>query len=237
MLALEKNYGINMMTKNEKNITMLISLIGAIGGIAGVWGAYTAHDASKFKQPLDLHTVMVRSFQEQIQSAEKRKDNPEVIRVRVLYETFEEDWRSSNKLTSLVAPISALVVNEVPSEARSGINEILLSLSSKEQVLLVNPKTLGGAYFAVGDYQKAIEQYSMASFNSPEDVNTSVLKAASFSRLSENIADAKEKEILESNAYDAWIKILEKNPEDPNIEWFYEGETRLKEIVAERANK
>ncbi len=225
------------MTKNEKYLTMFVSFIGAIGGLAGVWGAYTTYDASKFKQPLDLHTAMVRSFTEQIQFAEKRKDDPEVIRVRVLYETFEENWRSSSKLTSLVAPISALVVNEVAAEAKGEINDILVSFDFSEPVLSVDPKTLGGAYFAVGDYKKAIEQYSMASFNAPDDANSSVLKAASFSRLSENVEDPKEKEALESNAYDVWSNILESKKKDRNITWFYEGETRLKEIVVERANK
>jgi hypothetical protein len=66
-----------------------------IGAVAGIWGAYTAYDASKFKQPFDIHDKTVNSFHSQIASAEARKDTAEIVRIRLSYEKFEEDWRSA----------------------------------------------------------------------------------------------------------------------------------------------
>src|SRR5450759_2816877 len=93
------------MNALEKYTTMFAAIIAAV---AGIWGAYTNYDASKFKQPFDEHGQAVKSFQSQIASAEARKDNKEVIRVRLFYERFEEGWRDARKITGIVSPLVSL---------------------------------------------------------------------------------------------------------------------------------
>ncbi len=73
------------MTKIEKYGTMLVAFIGAV---TGGWAVYTDYDKSEFLKPINLREATVNSFQSQIKSASDRKDDDEVLRVRLKYEKY-----------------------------------------------------------------------------------------------------------------------------------------------------
>lgn len=110
------------MNKWEKIITMIIA-IG--GGIAGIWGAYASYETLKFKQPIDEHIAIAQSYLSQIDSAEKRKDEKEVKRIRSLYESFEERWRSAREIAVLVSPIEKLITTKLSTEQTKKIGKLL----------------------------------------------------------------------------------------------------------------
>src|SRR5882672_487199 len=114
--------GVTQMNNLEKKITWALAVVGAVSGL---WGAYTAYDASKFKQPFDEHDQVTKSYQAQIVSAEKRKDAPEVARVRLRFEEYEEKWRAARQIVQIVAPIESLAAVQITAEQDKTLKELL----------------------------------------------------------------------------------------------------------------
>lgn len=198
-----------MMNKAEKIITMIVAVVG---GGAGLWGAYTSHDASKFVQPFDEREQMVKSFSTQIESAEIRKDIPEVNRVRLLLEKYEEGWRSARKIAKLVEPLESLKTAKLSNSESHNIRELLNSWSKSEDRVSISPKTLGAAYYAVGDYRQAIEQLSLVSASN-NDPSANALKAVSFAGLASSELD---KEVATGYQISALDLFLDAKNEAPN---------------------
>ncbi len=74
---------------------MGIALIGAATDIVATVNDY---NDSEFKKPIDLRVATVVSYNSHIDSAAKRGDKDEALRVRLEY---EENWRNNRKLVSL----------------------------------------------------------------------------------------------------------------------------------------
>jgi hypothetical protein len=187
------------MNRIEKYATIGLAVIG---GIAGLWGAYTAHDAMKFQQPLDEHSKIVLSFHNQIASAEKHREESDIIRVRLEYEKYEENWRNGRRLSALVSPIESLAAHRVSDDERNEITQLLNSMGSAQASSLLDNRTLGAAYFAVGRYDEASVHFLAASKERP-DPSSLALQAASLKRLSEEEQDPRLMLILEGGIDDA----------------------------------
>lgn len=187
------------MNRIEKYSTIGLAVIG---GMAGLWGAYTAHDASKFQQPLDEHAKIVLSFQNQISSAEKHRGETEIIRVRLEYEEYEESWRNGRRLSALVSPIESLAAHRVTDLERNEISQLLESIGGANAPLLLDNRTLGAAYFAVGSYELASEHFLVSSAER-SDQPSAILRVASLNRLSQEQQDPNLKRSLAGDADEA----------------------------------
>ena len=100
------------MTKLEKYLTMSVAAVGALtGGMA----TYTDYTGAEFKKPIDLRQATVASFLAQIDSASKRRDHREALRVRLEYERFEESWRNKYSAQCQYRPVFG-----VPDPGHSG---------------------------------------------------------------------------------------------------------------------
>ena len=162
------------MTKIEKYGTMLVAFIGAV---TGGWAVYTDYDKSEFLKPINLREATVNSFQSQIKSASDRKDNDEVLRVRLEYEKYEESWRDSQQLAALTTPISKLVSLEVTPE---DIEQLSVYLESSNAYLtsgLTDPETVASAYLVTGDYANATKYFEVAALKQPDDPNLLALRS------------------------------------------------------------
>jgi tetratricopeptide (TPR) repeat protein len=218
--------GIKMNTY-EKYATIIVAIIGAV---AGIWGAYTAYDASKFKQPFDEHGQIVNSFSLQIASAEARKDSKEVIRVRLLFEKFEEGWRDARKIAGLVAPLESLASTNLNTKDVATVKTLLSSASAGNNLPL-SPRTLGAAYFAVGDYENAIRHLKDASARA-DDPQALALQSAAFGKLAKDASTEKMKVGYENSAVMSF-RAAQASPLAKPLELsgFAKGNTDLKAIL------
>ena len=148
------------MNRFEKYGTMLVAVLGAG---AGLWSAYIVYDSEKFKQPLDKHTAIVKSFTDQISSASQRKDEPEVLRVRKEYESFEESWRTKQQILTLIDSSIALPPAEVSSVQKELVASWVSGLeSSPLSASMINKNEFANALFVAGNYQRAAGAYQTA---------------------------------------------------------------------------
>jgi hypothetical protein len=215
------------MNMLEKFSTMAVALFGAV---AGLWGAYTAHDAAKFKQPFDERGQMASSFQSQIASAEKRKDAKEVLRVRVLYERFEEGWREGRKIIGLVAPVEALASTSLNNSDLAQLNELMSSSDKSE--FNVSPKTLGAAYLALGQYENAVRHFEVASKGS-DDSRAFALQSAAFGELAKSASTDIVRSKYEDLAADSFRAALKSPTAKPvELSAFANANAELKAILS-----
>jgi tetratricopeptide (TPR) repeat protein len=218
--------GIKMNTYG-KYVPIVIAIIGAI---AGIWGAYTAYDASKFKQPFDEHSQIANSYNSQIASAEARKDSTEANRLRLQYEKFEEGWRNGLKIQGLVAPLESLASTELDTKDVAKVKSLLSSASSANNLHL-SSKTLGTAYFAIGDYENAIRHLKDASARN-DDPQALALQSAAFGKLA-TTASTENKKVSYENSAVTSFRAAQDSPSAKSLELsgFVKGNTALKAIL------
>jgi hypothetical protein len=166
----------------EKVCTFGIALVGAG---SGVWGAYTANKAIKLKQPLDVHAEMVKSYDGEIASAAARKDQPDVVRLQIEYETYEEQWRTLQRVSAIVAPITELRLAKLSSDQVSTLGGLIEQLSKAPAVTSPDPTIMGAAYLALDRYDSAARIFS-PTFTDPRSL---ALKAAAFGGLANSTTD------------------------------------------------
>lgn len=207
--------------------------IAIIGGIAGPWGAYTAYDALKFKQPFDEHDQTAKSYIAQIASAENRKDASEVIRVRLLYEGFEEKWRAARQIAQLVAPIESLAVTKLTAEQSENLKGLFAKASEGSSQPSLPPKTLGAAYFAIKDYEGAVAQLNAVSGKNG-DPRTLALKAAAYSELASTVADKSAKANYETAAVESYSAALKAAKGSSELSGFAVANPSLKSVLDNR---
>ncbi|NMG77152.1 hypothetical protein [Aromatoleum diolicum] len=218
------------MNAVEKYTTMVVAIIGAV---AGLWGAYTAYDASKFKQPFDEHGQAAKSFHSQIASAEARRDSKEIIRVRLLYEKFEEGWRDARKIAELVSPLESLASANLNIGDVAAVKALLASASA-ENSLQLSSKTLGAAYFAAGDYENAVRHLKDASARA-DDPQALALQSAAFGELAKNASTENMKVGYENSAVASFRAALASPSGKPvELSGFAKGNADLKAILTSK---
>jgi len=193
-------------------------------------GVYTVYDNSKFHQPFDERGQIANSYSLQIASAEARKDSKEVIRVRLLYEKFEEGWRNARKIAGLVAPLESLASSNLNTKDVATVKTLLTSASTGNNLPLP-PKTLGAAYFAVGDYKNAIRHLKDASARA-DDPQALALQSAAFGELAKNASTEKMKVVYENSAVSSFRAAQASPLAKPlDLSGFAEGNADLKSIL------
>jgi tetratricopeptide (TPR) repeat protein len=169
------------MTKFEKFGTMFVAFIGASSGL---WGAFTVHDSAQFKQPLDKHIVMAKSFTDQIHSVSKRNDKSETIRLRKEYEEFEENWRKEQVVVAVIESSISLPPNEVSESQKQLVSSWLSEINSSPSLALNGANKIADAWFIAGDYQKAVGAYKTALLQNPSSGEDLIGQARSYGYLS-----------------------------------------------------
>ena len=157
-----------------EGLTVLAALVGACTGIRALY----------FKEPLDTHTEMAKSFEGEIASAAARRDLQKANRVRQDYEQFEENWRRSQAVAALVEPIKELRVTTLPAAEAEHLNELVSALPPT--ATSAAPETMGAAYLALNEYDSAISAFGMA----PRGPKTLLLEATALSGKARDTTDA-----------------------------------------------
>lgn len=177
------------MNKIEKYGTMLVALIGAA---TGGWAVYTDYDKSEFLKPINLREATVNSFQSQIKSANDRKDDDEVLRVRLKYEEYEESWRNSQHFYALTASISNLVSLEVTPTESALLSAYLKSKDSYLTAGLTDPEAIASAYLVTGDYSNATKYFDVAALKQPNEPKLLALRSIAWAGKAELVTDKNE---------------------------------------------
>lgn len=181
-----------------KYSTLAVALFGAF---TGGFAAYSNYAASEFKKPIDLRTATSNSYNTQIDSAFKRGDEEEVLRVSLDLERYEEAWRNNLKLVSLTSPVTNLVSLNLKPENTAQIVEILKYSDTYVATGSVEPLTIGSAYLATGDYNNADKFFKIAAIKNPKDVSLYALRVLALQGKAKLTAPGSEK--------DAFLKALE----------------------------
>ena len=194
---------------NKKKVEKIgMWLVSGFAAIASIWNTCTVRDAAKFKQPLDEHDEVSKSFVSQISSAEKRHDNTEEIRIRLLYEKYEEGWRAARKIANIIAPFENLAIYQLSSNQQSDLTKLVDITLAAPYMSFLSQKTLGAVYLALGDYGKAATQLSAVS-SETKDTNALALKAAAFGGLASNADNQIEKLQYENTATQTFLLATE----------------------------
>lgn len=178
----------------KSTVNIVVIFLALVGVAAGLWGAYTAHNVAKFQQPFSKHKAIQASFEKQIASAEKRANEKEVERLRKSYEEYEEGWRESLKIATLVD----VAYNSEPAEVDE-YSKAAISLWTQNAIvrtsgwLTHNSTLVGKAWFISGEYERASRAFSMAKDQHPDDVHTYINLARAQSYLAAHALGGEEK--------------------------------------------
>ncbi|EGR2186103.1 hypothetical protein P3551_23665 [Vibrio parahaemolyticus] len=146
--------------------------------VVSIWGAYTAYDASKAKQHLDDHSSIVKSFQNEIESASKRKDNKKVEQLRYDYEKYESDWREGRivKAQLKIARIDGF--SSISIEERESILNAYMGISKPYRDVAFSSQELGDISFINGQVEFAVKAYSQALIEDPNNTMAAIYGAS-----------------------------------------------------------
>lgn len=162
------------MNKLEKYATMFVAVVGAL---TGVWAVYNDYSASEFRKPITLREAKVESFKSQIASAKERGDKEAVLRVSLDYENYEESWRNRLILSSITEPITNLVSIKVSPEQNKQLEQLLKNTDQHSAMAIFEPKAVGSAYLATGNFEKASHYYQLAADLEPSNANIYALRS------------------------------------------------------------
>ena len=154
-----------------KSALSIAAIVLAIAGAAaGLWGAYTAQTALQYQQPFSKHKAIQASFEKQIASAEKRSDEKELERLRKSYEQYEEGWRESLKIATLVDVAYASNPADVDDFSKAAVSLWTQNAIVRTSGWLTHNATLvGKAWFISGEYQKAARAFKLAEDQQPDN--------------------------------------------------------------------
>ena len=194
-------------------VVLFLSITGAT---AGIWGAYTAHNATKPQQPIEKHLAIQSSFEKQIASAEKTGNEQELQRLRKSYQDYEEGWRESLKIASLVDVAYASNPEEVDQYSKAAI-----SLWTQNAIvrtsgwLTYNSTLVGKAWFISGEYGKASRAFELAEDQDPKNPLNLINQARAYAYNAANSLEGEEKvkytETAVQSAKSA-LKLLQDQP-------------------------
>lgn len=185
------------MNTIEKYGTMFVALLGAA---TGGWAVYTDYDKSEFEKPIDLRDATVNSFQSQIKSAGDRKDDAEVLRVRLKYEEYEESWRDSQQLATLTTAVNNLVSFEITPKEKAQISEFLNSSELYLTTGLTDPQTVASAYLVTGDYPNATKFFEVAALDQPSDPNLLALRSIAWAGRAELLSEKSDQSLWQKKS-------------------------------------
>jgi len=187
----------------NKKLNLITILLAAFGAITGGISTYINYTHSEFKKPIDLRAATSSSFIAQIESATKRGDGNEVLRVRLELERYEETWRNNLKLASLTSAVTNLVSLKLKPENNAQIIEILKYADAYVATGSVEPVILGSAYLATGDYKSAVKYLEVAAIKNPKDANIYALRSLALQGKAQMIdfGSERDKLLMQSKLY------------------------------------
>ena len=169
-------------------------VLAIVGAAAGLWGAYTAHETARYQQPFSKHKAIQSSFEKQLASAEKRGDEKEIQRLRKSYEQYEEGWRESLKIATLVDVAYASQPDEIDEYTKAAISLWTQNAIVRTSGWLTHNSTLvGKAWFISGEYQKAARAFELAEDQAPDNAENFIHQARAYGYLAANALAGEEK--------------------------------------------
>ena len=172
-----------------------------VGAAAGLWGAYTAHQSAQYQQPFSKHSAIQASFENQIASAERRGDEKELQRLRKSFERYEEGWRESLKIATLVDVAYASEPKDVDEYSKAAISLWTQNAIVRTSGWLTHNATLvGKAWFISGEYEKSSRAFSMARDQFPDETFSYINLARAQSYLSAHALAGEDKVLYTEHA-------------------------------------
>ena len=178
----------------NKSIPIIVVCLALIGAVAGIWGAYTTYNATKPEQSIGRHLAMQASFEKQIASVQKRGNERELLRLQKAYEDYEEGWRESLKIATLVEVAYASKPDEIDQYTKAAI-----SLWTHNAIvrtsgwLTYNAALVGKAWFISGEYAKASRAFGLAQDHNPKNPVNYINTARALGYLAAYSSDPEEK--------------------------------------------
>lgn len=178
-----------------KSILSIVAILLAIlGAAAGLWGAFTAQNAAKYQQPFIKHKALQTSFENQIASAERRGDEKELQRLRKSYEEYEEGWRESLKIATLVDVAYASEPAEVDDYSKAAISLWTQNAIVRTSGWLTHNSTLvGKAWFISGEYEKAVRAFKLAQDQQPKNPDNFMHQARAYGYMAAHAVEGEDK--------------------------------------------
>lgn len=165
----------------KSTLSIVILLFAIVGAIAGLWGAYTVFNGAQYQHPFSKHEAIQASFNKQIASAEKRGNEKELERLHKSYEEYEEGWRESLKIATLVDVAYASDPAEVDEYSKAAISLWTQNaLVRTSGWLTYNATLIGKARFISGEYQKAANAFELAEDQEPNNPENFVNQARAY---------------------------------------------------------
>lgn len=184
--------------------------LAIVGCISGLWSAVTLWDSEKFGQFISKHGAVAESFSNQIDSATKRNDVDEVERLRIDFESFEENWRQSQSIVDIVAAAIFQPPDEIDLDIRESVAAWLGGIEAHPQWgLAYNPADIGNAWFVAGRYDKAIDGYRMALAAKVDDPAFLFSQARAYYYLAEYTVDSAQSLVLNDRAREIAIDAID----------------------------
>lgn len=178
----------------KSTLSIVAILLAILGAAAGVWGALTAKNAAKYQQPFTKHKAIQASFENQIASAERRDDEKELQRLRKSYEQYEEGWRESLKIATLVDVAYASEPADVDDYSKAAISLWTQNAIVRTSGWLTHNSTLvGKAWFISGEYEKAARAFELAEDQQPENPSNFIHQARAYGYMAAHTLDGEDK--------------------------------------------
>jgi hypothetical protein len=189
----------SLMTEKKWNrvcagIGLIGGLIGALGGLSG----YAAYQSFKVSTPIVQQDSMIKNYNEEISSAEKRGDDEKVAKLRLELEQYLLDWRESQKFTASVSSIVKTPLAEITQEDREKVKEMLSHIESSGLITSIPKGHIGDAFLISGDAGSAAMQYTLAIAANPDNPQYYYSRARAYASLMKQ-ANPDQKEELRKN--------------------------------------
>lgn len=178
----------------KSTLNIVIVLLAIVGAAAGIWGAYTALNVAQYQQPFAKHEAIQASFRKQIASAEKRGNEKDIERLRKSYEAYEEGWRESLKIATLVDVSYSSDLAEIDEYSKAAISLWTQNAIVRTSGWLTHNATLvGKAWFISGEFERAARAFSMAEDQDPNNPLTFVNRARAYGYMAAHAVTGEEK--------------------------------------------
>ncbi len=196
----------------KKNITTIVAVIGCL---TGGRSAYTIWTSEKFQKVLSSRDAVASSFGGQISSADARGAIEEANRIRIEYERFEANWRTSQTLIDIIASAILQPPMDIDLETRVVVADWAgVVRENPDWGLNLDPQEMGNAWFVAGEFDRAIVEYQLAQQQYPTVSSPLFSQARAHFYLAELEEDQARRVMLNNLASEFAIRGLQTGDQD-----------------------